>query len=423
MLPTAPPRCSLLLAPAALLLLLSAAAGAAPDLYTHDAAGVLATVDVETGTVTPIGNMGVEMTDIAFAPDGRLFGISFTSFYEIDPETAVPTFIGNHGVSGGNALVFGGDDVIYAAGASGDLYQIDPTNGAGTVIGDLGLGVASAGDLAFNGPDFFLSTTAGDLLQIDLGPPATGAVVGSLGFPDVFGLATADDGVLYGISGTQIFAVDTATGAGTPVVDFGGQGLGPSFGSTFLGEALPTCPSVPRPNCLVAAKAKLKIKEKKPGAEKLALQLKGFSGPTAQIDFGDPVGGATRYDVCLFDGAGRSLVRLTVDRAAQVCGSAGKPCWKAKGTKGFGYKDPDASASGVRKIASSSGPAGKGKLSVQAGNKAPRGQIAMPHGIAPRLTGETSVFVQVAASDALCFEATLGTVKKADGVQFKAKAP
>jgi hypothetical protein len=45
------------------------------------------------------------------------------------------------------------------------------------------------------------------------------------------------------------------------------------------------------------------------------------------------------------------------------------------------------------------------------------------HGIAPRLTGETSVFVQVAASDALCYEATLGTVKKADGAQFKAKAP
>ncbi len=414
-------RCSRLVAPAALTLLLATAAAADPVLYTHDAARVLATVDVATGAVTPIGTMSVVMTDIAFAPDGRLFGMTFTSLYEIDPETAVTTFIGNHAVVGGNALVFGGDDVLFAAGSTGDLYQIDPANGASILLGELG--AASAGDLAFHGRDFFLSSTAGELIEIDLGPPATGTVVGSLGFPDVFGLATADDGILYGISGTQIFSVDTETGAGTLAVDYGGQGLGQAFGSSFLGEALPTCPSVPRPDCLVAAKAKLKIKEKKPGAEKLALLLKGFSDSTVQADFGDPVAGATRYDVCLFDSAGTPLVRLTVDRAGDACGASGKPCWKAKGVKGFGYKDADGSASGVRALASSAGPAGKGKLSVKAGNKSKKNQIALPHGIAPRLEGETSVFVQVAASDALCFETTLGTVKKADGIQFKAKAP
>ena len=419
--PSHPSSRSLLAAAAALTLLLSVPAAGDPTLYTHDSAGVLATVDVATGAVDVIGSMGAVMTDIAFAPDGRLFGMTFTSLYEIDPETAATTFIGAHAVSGGNALVFAGDDILYASGASGDLFQLDPTSGATTTLGDLG--APSAGDLAFNGPDFFLSSLSGDLIQIDFGPPATGASVGPIGFPDVYGLATANDGILYGISGTQILSIDTQTGAGTLEVDYGGQGLGAAFGSTFRGEALPTCPSVPRTGCLVAAKGTLKIKEKKPGAEKFALKLKGFSAATAQSDFGDPVGGVTVYDVCLFDGDGDSLVRLTVDRAGQSCGSAAKPCWKAKGVKGFGYKDPDAGASGVRKLASSAGPAGKGKLSLQAGNKGKQGQISLPYGIARRLDGESSVFVQVSASDAACFEATFGTVKKADGIQFKAKAP
>jgi hypothetical protein len=175
--------------------------------------------------------------------------------------------------------------------------------------------------------------------------------------------------------------------------------------------------------CRTAAKAKLKIIEKKPGKKKLALKLKGMSDATTQADFGDPVGGSTIYDVCLYDGSGASLVRLTVDRAGDTCGSAGKPCWKPKGTKGFAYKDPDAAASGVRKLASSAGPAGKGKLSVSAGNKESRGQTALPYGIARRLVGETSVFAQVAASDGLCWEATLGTVKKADGCSSRRRRP
>jgi hypothetical protein len=361
------------------------------------------------------------MTDIAFAPDGRLFGMTFTGLYEIDPETAQATFIANHGVPGGNALVFQNDLVLLAAGSSSSsLYQVN-LGGGSFALGDVG--ALSAGDLAFYGQELYLSSLSNQLIRIDLGPPATGTPVGPLGFANVYGLATGDDGVLYGVSGTQLFSIDPDTGMGTLEVDYAGQGLGAAYGSTFIGEAVPTCPDTPRPDCLVAAKAKLAIKEKKPGAEKFALALKGFSDATAQGDFGNPVDGVTRYDVCLFDGDGSSVVRLTVDRAGDSCGAGAKPCWKAKGVKGFAYKDPAAESSGVRKMASASGPVNKGKLAVAAGNKAPKGQTALPHGLALRLAAESSVFVQVAASDALCYEATLDNVKKADGRQFKAKKP
>jgi hypothetical protein len=87
------------------------------------------------------------------------------------------------------------------------------------------------------------------------------------------------------------------------------------------------------------------------------------------------------------------------------------------------FKDPDASAGGVRTLAVAGGPAGKGKLQVQAGNNAAKGQNALPTGVAASLQGASSATLQVLTSDARCFEAGLSTVQKADGVQFKAKAP
>jgi len=399
----------------ALLLLVPLASAADPFLYTHDSSRQLATVDVATGEVALIGDMGDVMTDIAFAPDGRLYAMSFFTLYEVDPATGQATPIGAHGIPDGNALVFANQNVLYAMGAdSTQLYQLNLATGTGTPLGDVGGG--SAGDLAYNRGELYVSTVSATLIRIDLNP-VSGTLVGNIGFPDVFGLATADDGVLYGISGTQILTVDTTTGEGELVVDFGGQGLQASFGSSFVGEALPTCPEVPFEGCLVASKAKLKVTEKKRGSEKVSVQLKGFPIETTAASFGDPIGGATFYDICLWR-EDTPVVRLTVDRAGATCGS--KPCWKAKGDKGWSYKDGVTSASGVKKMSLLSGPSGKGGLKGSAANKLKKGQDYLPHGIAARYTNATSAFVQFAASDGQCYEAVLG-VDKADGKQVKAK--
>lgn len=98
-------------------------------------------------------------------------------------------------------------------------------------------------------------------------------------------------------------------------------------------------------------------------------------------------------------------------------------CWKAKGASGYGYKDSVGAADGVRKISVAGGASGKGKLQVQAGNKAKKGQTALPTGLTAVLAGETSARLQLRTSDAACFEAVLGNVVKSDATQFKAKAP
>jgi cysteine-rich repeat protein len=180
------------------------------------------------------------------------------------------------------------------------------------------------------------------------------------------------------------------------------------------------CAAAPATGCLTAAKASVAIVEKKPGKEKWKAKLKSLDGATAQSDFGDPVSGATRYDVCLYGDSGQLVSELSVDRAGQTCGT--KPCWKAKG-EGYAYKDKEMSADGVKTVKGASGPIGKGKLQVQAGNKAKKGQTALATGVAAALAGSTSARVQVLTSDAACLEAALPTVKKAEPDQFKAKAP
>jgi hypothetical protein len=211
-------------------------AHAVPVMHVDDSSGILGRVDVATGGVSVIGNMGVVMTDIAFNPTGQLFGLSFTGFYSINPTTAAATFIGNHSVPGGNALVFGTDGTLYAAGfSSQSLFTINPTTGAGTNLGNIS--DSSGGDLAFNGGNLFLATSTNELLRINLANLATSVAVGPFGVSGVFGLATGDDGVLYAVAGTQIFSVNTATGAATNPVNYFGQGLGSANGQSFFTEA------------------------------------------------------------------------------------------------------------------------------------------------------------------------------------------
>lgn len=244
------------------LLLASPALGASlSPLHIHDENGQLGTVDVATGDVVDIGDLGVQLTDIAFAPDGDLFGISVSTLFRVDPETAATTEVGTHGIAGANALVFDSDGRLFAAGVGGtELFEIDTATAESQVIGDTGF--ESAGDLAFNGGSLFLSSTQDTLVEIDV-VSGEGLEVGAFGFSGVLGLATGGDGTLFGLSGTNVFSVDTATGQGTQVVNFAGQGFSQSFGSSFIDEAvtvdlvIPTPPAPSTPSGVVPSPAAL----------------------------------------------------------------------------------------------------------------------------------------------------------------------
>lgn len=220
----------------AFFLVMAATPALSATMHVHDSNGVLGTVDTTAGAVSVIGNMCVVMTDIAFDPSGNLYGMSFTSLYSINPGTGASTLIGAHGISAGNALVFGSDGTLYGAGnGTTNLYTLNTTTGAGSSLGSIGF--FSGGDLAFAGGDFYLASSSNQLVKIDLDNPGSTAAVGPFGIGNVFGLATAPDGKLYGVAGTSIYEVDVLTGLATNPVSFGGQGLGTAFGQSFYTES------------------------------------------------------------------------------------------------------------------------------------------------------------------------------------------
>lgn len=212
------------------------------DLYIVDDQGTLGLVNPDTGNVKVVGPTGASLTEIAFHPSGDLYGISFSSIYKINKNTASTQLIGSHQVPGGNSLVFSEDGTLYAAGSeSTNLFELNPRNGATTNLGNIGY--FAAGDLAFFKGSLFLSSSTGELIIIDLKDLSRTVPVGglgrfdSLGLSEVFGLAPGDDGSVsggdggfYGAGGTDVFKIDTLTGALSDTTSYSGQGLNIAFG-------------------------------------------------------------------------------------------------------------------------------------------------------------------------------------------------
>ncbi|MBI3785151.1 MAG: hypothetical protein HY270_17305 [Deltaproteobacteria bacterium] len=234
---------------------------AAPLLHLVDDGGRLGTVDIGKGTVAVIGSMGTVLTDIAFAPNGDLYGVDFGEFatsplrsrlFQINPQTASLKVLGNTGVTGLNSLVFSSDGALYAAGpdasgGNGNLYTFDIVSGRATLVGSIGF--APSGDIAFdiNG-NLYMTTTNNFLVKIDR-ETGQGTFIGAIGFNDVFGLALAPNGLMYGYAGTQILSISLQSGAGAFVLDYRGHGLSTANGGSFSTEAKPpppaaTCPQI-----------------------------------------------------------------------------------------------------------------------------------------------------------------------------------
>lgn len=214
---------------------------AATSLWVSDENAQLGRIDLVNGTVTLVGSMDARMTDIAFDAQGSLFGVTFDSaLFRINPYTGASTLVGGLGVDRVNSLVFGPDGTLYAA--SDRLYTIDTASGAATALGNGGTPYVSSGDLAFVNGVLYLSGSgnSGDLLLQLSTQSGAATEVGRIGVNAVFGLATDSDAALYAVANTSIYSLNTATALATPLLDYAGQGLGNAFGTTFIGEALPT---------------------------------------------------------------------------------------------------------------------------------------------------------------------------------------
>jgi Ca2+-binding RTX toxin-like protein len=195
-------------------------------VYVSDANARLVEWNQSTGAIRQIGFMPQIMTDIAMAPDGTLYGITYSQLFIINPATASTTFVANLGTFDAVALeidAFGA--AFLAGGANTNLYKVNLVTGALSVVGNTGF--TAQGDLAFNRGQLFMATSSGSLATLDVN---TGASIAQAahGIPNLFGLTSGPLG-LYGFSGDQAFKFDQS--GANPVLDFDFSALG-----IFIGQ-------------------------------------------------------------------------------------------------------------------------------------------------------------------------------------------
>lgn len=224
-------------------------------IYLDDSSGALAKVDADTGAATLIGNSSVVLTDIAMNSLGDMYGISFTNLYLVNTISAQTTNLGSFGsgINDLNALTFSSNGTLYAAGNSDTkIYTINTATGAATALSG-STGVYSAGDLAFNNGNLYESDTNGDLDKINLSPTVSETVVGSFDITNadqMYGLATGTDGVLYGVDGTAVYTISTATGKANLLSNFGTEVICKDGAQVYGATAAFSLPPVPEPASL-----------------------------------------------------------------------------------------------------------------------------------------------------------------------------
>jgi len=199
-----------------LLLSLAVATPAHADLiYASAADRQIYLVDTASGTATLLSTSISTWTDLAFSPSGLLFASDSNALYTLQPGTGASTLIGGFDAFV-NGMTFVGS-TLYASGGP-FLFTVNLSTAAIHIVGFTGY--TSSGDLAwFNGS---LYMTAWDSLSNDVLvrlDPVTGeaTLIGSIGYPFVYGLVPTSSGLIGLTDRGLILQIDPDTAAATPV--------------------------------------------------------------------------------------------------------------------------------------------------------------------------------------------------------------
>jgi hypothetical protein len=126
------------------------------------------TINLMTGTFTQIADLGGTLyNDIAYAPDGSLFGIANngSSLVAFDKTDGTVTTVASLNVPGLESIAFDPNNGVLFGAAQNGLYTIDPTSGASSFIGSFGnpYNLNLAQNIRFDSDgNLYLSNTSGN---------------------------------------------------------------------------------------------------------------------------------------------------------------------------------------------------------------------------------------------------------------------
>lgn len=177
------------------------------------------------------------------------------------------------------------------------------------------------------------------------------------------------------------------------------------------------CPATPTMSCRAAGigKSSLSIRDKDgTGRDKLSWRWQKGEA-TDLADFADPVSGAAGYNVCVYDSSADP--QPLADLYAAPGGTcSGKPCWKAKGGKGYDFKDKLGGVDGLLGLKLGAGPQGKSKVIAKAG------RLAFDPPLPPFTLPVTIQFVVTDGMTVECWESTFTSQPKDNEAgKFKAR--
>lgn len=151
------------------LLLIGFGAFSQQQIFATVSGGDLYCIDVQHCERHLVGPTGQAFGDIAFTPNGQLWGIAGGKLYSIDTTNANTVLIGNTGI-GGISLV-GLNDTTLLTEFGMNLYAINTTNASSSLIGTIGY--SATGDLVFYGNSLYMVTP---FVKIDLNNSYTSIV-------------------------------------------------------------------------------------------------------------------------------------------------------------------------------------------------------------------------------------------------------
>jgi Ca2+-binding RTX toxin-like protein len=195
-------------------------------LLVIDNQGGVFRTDITAGTTTRLADFDLIFTDIAVAPDGRVFANTFSTLYELDLLTG--TAVARAALTNANALAFDADGHVYVAGLSSEIRVLSAATFELERTIALPSNTTSAGDIHINGNTLYLTTNARTILTMDL---ASGTIVDSAfhGITGLFGLHS-ESGRIFGLAGNDIFELNPDTGLATLRLEL-------PFGITINGAA------------------------------------------------------------------------------------------------------------------------------------------------------------------------------------------